>query len=332
VLVGREEVMISAEFLKCYARLFVGRRNDYAIQQEDGRYLRAGRPLTYSLLEEHLQSVQTLGTYVIDEQGTCRFAVLDADTPDGVTVLAGVQERLHQDGIPSYLEGSRRGCHLWVFCDRLVNASHLRRWLLPSCPAWKVEFYPKQNESQDGYGSLIRLPLGVHRLSGHRYNFFTWQPDDVPRRVPVAPRLEDTLAWLSSIQRATVPGEDTLPSLPKPWGQASHPSLAKTPGSVTASPTGTIQDWCASQDPLMVIGRYVQLDQHGLGCCPFGGHHSDGVDSHPSFRVYQPRRPGGSCWYCYAWGKGGTLFDFLMLYHRLDARTLWRRILAGEAF
>src|SRR2546428_4823033 len=86
--------MISPHLLTCYARLFVGRRDDYAVQQGDGRYRRAGRPLTYTLLEEHLAGVQTLGTYVIDEQGTCRFAVLDADTPDGRTVLVGVQERL----------------------------------------------------------------------------------------------------------------------------------------------------------------------------------------------------------------------------------------------
>jgi hypothetical protein len=332
VLVGREDMMISAEFLKCYARLFVGRRNDYAVQQEDGRYRRAGRPLTYTLLEEHLQGVQTLGTYVIDEQGTCRFAVLDADKPDGMTVLVGAQEQLRRDGIPSYLEASRRGCHLWVFCDRLVNASHLRRWLLPSCPAWNVEFYPKQDENHGGYGSLIRLPLGLHRLSGRRYTFFTWQTGDVPRKVPVARSLQDTLAWLSSIQRATVPGEDTLPPLPKLWGQDSHPSLAKTLGGLTASPTATIEDWCRSQDPYVVIGRSVHLDTRGLGCCPFGEHHCDGLDSHPSFRVYRPTRPGGSCWYCYAWGQGGTLFDFLCLYHRLDARTLWHRILAGEVF
>jgi hypothetical protein len=324
--------MISSDLLSCYARLFVGRRDDYAVQQGDGRYRRAGRPLTYSLLEEHLQGVQTLGTYVIDEQGTCRFAVFDADQVDGRMVLVGVQERLHQDGIPSYLEASRRGCHLWVFCDRLVPASHLRRWFLPYCPAWNVEFYPKQDETTQGYGSLIRLPLGLHRLSGRRYNFFTWQPDDPPRRVPVAPRLEDTLVWLSSIQRATVPGEDSLLPLPKPWGQASHQSLAKSPGGVTASPTATIETWCRSQDPYQVIGHYVRLDARGLGCCPFGEHHSDGKDSHPSFRVYQPRRPRGSCWYCYAWGKGGTLFDFLCLYHGLDAKALWHRILAGEVF
>ena len=94
----------------------------------------------------------------------------------------------------------------------------------------------------------------------------------------------------------------------------------------------TIQVWCASQSPLEVIGRYVSLDRRGLECYPFGEHHSDGKDSHPSFRVYQPKRVGGSCWYCYVWEHGGNLFDFLCYWHDVSAKTLWHRILRGEVF
>ena len=92
----------------------------------------------------------------------------------------------------------------------------------------------------------------------------------------------------------------------------------------------TIHEWCALQDPFALIGGYVQLDERGMGCCPFGWHHDDGRDAHPSFRVYTPRSATSSCWYCYTSQQGGNLFDFLLLYHHLDARTLWQRILAGE--
>ncbi|HEY6407881.1 MAG TPA: CHC2 zinc finger domain-containing protein [Ktedonobacteraceae bacterium] len=98
-------------------------------------------------------------------------------------------------------------------------------------------------------------------------------------------------------------------------------------------PSGTtIHAWCASQNPFEVIGRYVHLDRRGLGCCPFGEHHSDSKDSHPSFKVYQPKRVGGSCWYCYVWEHGGNLFDFLCYWHDESAKTLWHRILTGEVF
>src|SRR5947209_10943967 len=136
---------IQQESLRVFANLFVSRRDDYAMQQADGRYLRAGRPVTYSTLFAHLRGSETMGTYVIDERGMCRFALFDDDREgddltERVKTLVAVQRRLRTDGIPSYLEGSRRGCHLWVCCSRLVPASQLRSWLLPYCPAG-VEFY-----------------------------------------------------------------------------------------------------------------------------------------------------------------------------------------------
>ncbi len=323
---------ISRAQLQTYARLFVGRRNDYALQQPSGRYRRAGRPLSYEALRLHLLGMHTLGTYVIDEQGTCRFAVFDADGDDGVSVLATLQQQLQAENIPSYLEASRRGCHLWVFLSRLLPASHLRRWLLPFCPVG-IEFYPKQDEGA-GYGSLIRLPLGVHQRSGRHYGFFTWSAAD--RRVlPIARSLSETLTWFSTIERAQVP--QTIPtSSPSPnqVTDTDQPqSLAKTSVTVpTTLPHESIRAWCVSQDPFRIIGHYVRLDRYGLGCCPFGEHHSDGKDSHPSFRVYAPRTASASCWYCYVWQRGGTLFDFLCLWYGLDARELWHRILKGDTF
>src|SRR5260370_41875684 len=102
------------EPLRLFANLFVSRRDDYAIQQADGRYLRAGRPLAYSTLLGHLQGVQTIGTYVIDERGLCRYALFDDDRehPDlseRAQTLVEVQRRFRAGAIPSYLDGSRRG-------------------------------------------------------------------------------------------------------------------------------------------------------------------------------------------------------------------------------
>ena len=325
------------EHLRLFANLFVSRRDDYAIQQADGRYLRAARPLTYRTLLRHLQGVETLGTYVIDEQGMCRFALFDDDREDDdlierVQTLVEVQRRLRAGAIPSYLEGSRRGCHLWVFCSRLVSASQLRRWLLPYCPAG-VEFFPKQDEDTREYGSLVRLPLGVHRRTNCRYWFFSWHDEGRLHLVPTARSVQESLAWLSRLCRAVVPDLDTLPLSPNGTGHDTPQSLAKTVPLPVPVPSGTtIQAWCASQNPFTVIGRYVQLDHRGIGCCPFGEHHSDGKDSHPSLRVYQPKRAGGSCWYCYVWERGGNLFDFLCYRHEVSAKVLWHRILVGEVF
>jgi len=327
-----------SETLRTYGTLFVSRRDDYASQQADGRYRRAGHKLTYAAVQAHLDGLVTLGTYVIDEQGCCRFAVFDDDR-EGVTLtdrlarLLNVQRRLLGDGLPSLLEQSRRGGHLWVLTDRRVPASHLRRVLLPYCPAG-VEFFPKQDEG-GGYGSLIRLPLGVHQRSGRRYGFVRWD-ESHGRLVAVARDVAGTLSWLSTVERAALPALSPTPAGDSPTLPQQHTLIvSKNPfiAAPTLAPaTPSIRVWSASRDPVAVIGRYVPLDARGLGCCPFGEHHRNGKDSHPSFRVYQPRGDGLSCWYCYAWGKGGTLFDFFCAWYNITPRELWRRILAGEQF
>src|SRR5947199_9749733 len=220
------------DHLRLFANLFVSRRDDYAIQQADGRYLRAGRPLTYWTLLRHLQGVETIGTYVIDERGMCRYVLFDDDREDDdlserVKTLVEVQRRLRADDIPSYLEGSRRGAHLWVFCSRLAPASQLRRWLLPYCPAG-VEFYPKQDEGTREYGSLVRLPLGVHRRTNCRYWFFSWHDGGRLHLVPTARSVSESLAALVRLRRALVPDVDPLPPSPNGTGHDTAQTLAKT--------------------------------------------------------------------------------------------------------
>lgn len=313
--------MAITTYLKTYSALFVGRCDDYAVQLATGRYTRVGKPLTQADLSDHLVGVRTYGTYVIDAAGCCRFAVVDADSDDGLDRLWTLQDHLAAHDIVSYVEQSRRGGHLWVFLSRPVKASQVRAWLLPLCPA-DLEFYPKQDEGK-GYGSLIRLPLGIHRKSGKRYHFVQRGP--AGQLVPLTRTDEDRVTWLASIQRMDVPQLEQ--PAPRPRAQTppsfSHPSQQR-------SGTSPIRDWNAAQDPSEVIGRYVELDKSGVGCCPFGEHHSGGQDRQASFKVYEPGEPGGYCWYCYTWQQGGSVFDFLKYYHGLDAKTLWDRIRADD--
>jgi len=173
-----------------------------------------------------------------------------------------------------------------------------------------------ERDSQ-GVGSLIRVPLGIHRRSGQRYPFV-----DAQLR-PVAPSLQGMLAWLGTVERAVVPPlQPLIPPHPDP-----------EPRPFFASPAGSqrsIRAWNAQHDPLTFIGRFVRLNHQGVGCCPFGWHHRGGHDTRASFKVYQPGVLGGYCWYCYTWQRGGSVFDFLRYWYNLDAKELWRRIQAGE--
>lgn len=323
---------ISDDQLTILARLCIGRRDDYARQVETGRYVRAGAPLSREVLRAHLLGSLTIGTYVIDEAGNCRFAVFDADDAAGLLNLLGVQRDLSSSGVASYLEGSRRGGHLWVFFSALLSARLVRHWLLPLCPSG-VEFYPKRDwATRDEPGSLIRVPLGVHRRSGCRYPFLSL--DEAGQLVPVASSVTGLLNWLAGVRRVEVPARDVQPEPArrqntKPYvagGAAASSALLDSPS------VSSIHQWCATQDAVAVIGCYVSLDARGMGCCPFGWHHSDGKDSHPSLWVHVPRAPGAPSWYCHAWRRGGNLFDFLCLWYGAAPREMWRRILAGESF
>ncbi|GHO65718.1 hypothetical protein KSC_046100 [Ktedonobacter sp. SOSP1-52] len=324
--------MVSSQDLAVFSSLFIGRTDAYAVQLPTGSYALVKAPVTRQVLAKHLRGEQTIGSYVIDARGECRYAVLDADTGEsGWQLLLSVQERLAKDGIVSYLERSRRGPHLWVFFSRPISAATARWWLLPYCPQG-IEFFPKQDEAQR-YGSLIRVPLGVHALSGERYPFVSWQHGQL---LPVASSLQGMLAWLSRVERAEVPGFD-IREVAGSRHRRGAATQEKSKGStLTLAPPVTfyanIAQWSAAQDPFEVIGRYVRLNRNGVGHCPFTEHHAGGRDDHPSFRVYQPQTLGGSCWHCYASGRGGDVFNFLAQYHRLDSRTLWARLRAGEQF
>ena len=314
--------MSFSRYLPAYRDLFVGRCDDYAMQLTSGHYRRVGKPLTTHDLVDHLLGVRSYGTYVTNATGHCRFAVFDADTSDGLSRLWSLQDELARANIASYVEHSRRGGHLWVFLEHPVPASQVRAWLSPWCPKdW--EFYPKQDEGK-GYGSLIRLPLGVHRKSGQRYHFVERTATGV---VSLTATEAERVAWLSSITRMEVP---PLCNVPARSGVQPLPPRSSLPANNGTAPVSPIRQWNAAQDPLQVIGRYVELDSNGVGQCPFGTHHTGGSDQQPSFKVYAPGVAGGYCWYCYTWQQGGSVFDFLRHYYALDAKTLWERIQADN--
>ena len=82
--------------------------------------------------------------------------------------------RLAGDGIPSYLEASRRGVHLRVMFSAPAPAALVRRWLLPYCPAG-VEFYPKQDTAAlEHPGSLDAGAIGCASFDGSALSLCRW--------------------------------------------------------------------------------------------------------------------------------------------------------------
>ena len=226
------------------------------------------------------------------------------------------------------LEASRRGGHLWVHLVEPTPAHLVRPWLLPAAVAYGVEFYPKQDVlAPGGSGSLVRLPLGLHRKTRGWYPFV--QRSAWGELVPVGETVVACASWACQhVQRVAVPAAvDVVSSEALTAWRVPGTGVGSEVPAPTAS-YGSIREWCRAQDILAVIRRYVALDGRGVGSCPFKDHHYRG-DRRPSFQVI-----GGSAphWYCITWQRAGDLFDFLCLYYHLTPHELWRRVQQGEVW
>src|SRR6266568_6553681 len=122
---------VTREIVEMYVSLFVHCKQYYAVQQRDGSYRPSRQPLTLALLASHLEGRFTLGTYVVDREGYCSFAVFDADSEDGLERLLLLAEVLAGVGISLMVEASRRAGHVWVQFERPVRAAYVRTWLGP---------------------------------------------------------------------------------------------------------------------------------------------------------------------------------------------------------
>jgi hypothetical protein len=108
---------MSPELVVAYTSLFVQCWEQYAVQQGDGSYWRVAEPLSLPLVAAHLAGRWTLGTYLLDGQSCCSFAVFDADRVDGLERLAELAGELFQQGVPPCWKrvgvGGICGCMWW---------------------------------------------------------------------------------------------------------------------------------------------------------------------------------------------------------------------------
>lgn len=253
--------------LNTYRDLFVTRSDIHARQNKDGSYHLKKEQVTDGLLTAHLAGKVTIGLYALDAKSLARWLAIDADAEDGLQRLQQVYKELESWKLPSYLEQSRRGGHLWLFAQSPMLGADLRRLVKLAAPSVDgLELYPKQDklEGATTVGSLIRGPLGIHRLSGSRYPCL----DPVSLRM-VSPTVLGTIGYLAEAER--VPRTrvaEILSQSPKPAPPSSERSTASRP-AYKAGQSVIEQVRAASGDPYRFISRYVDLDHSGKGHCPF---------------------------------------------------------------
>lgn len=156
-----------------YAHLFAARQDVYSEWVQGLGWRPVREPLTPEVVLAGLQrSGPAISGFLITPDSTSHVAAIDYDTDIGLvqaTELAGV---MANDGIPAYVETSRRGGHLWCILDRAVPAVALRaalRGLLqaagqPDDP--HIELRPGSDTiKEDGLGHALRMPWMPHPLT-----------------------------------------------------------------------------------------------------------------------------------------------------------------------
>lgn len=162
----------------------------YAVwQSTDVLQSQYGKVLTPNVVEAHLQGRQTVSVRLLQPgTNTAKAGCIDFDAPkDGSdtealqAVLAQaqkVQQTATDRSLSTYLEFSgRRGFHLWLFADASLPGATWIKALQNLCylSGYKPkEIYPATATiANDGKasGRPIRLPCGIHQMSGRRNGF-----------------------------------------------------------------------------------------------------------------------------------------------------------------
>lgn len=193
-----------ADFLRKYRELFVHRDDVFSEQQPSGAYFPVREAISDDDLQEHLAGLASYGVYVIrPEDQSVKYVVFDLDTHDEESLRNLLAQADCLVGSVRFdlrcllLERSgSKGSHIWLFLDKPLPARQVRAWVLSSFTP-RCEMFPKQGTVEPGgFGNLVKLPLGVHAVSGGRSEFVPVQgwasgvDDVVPldaRLVPAVP-------------------------------------------------------------------------------------------------------------------------------------------------
>jgi hypothetical protein len=296
---------LDPELLKGFADTFLPTFDYFPQQTSDGSYRAVYSPFSLDVVEQHLRGSVTIGAYALNQENKAKWLCFDADSDEQWGELLRLQTKLETDSVPAYLEQSRRGGHLWLFFAEALSGRDVRRFgrhLLESVDSTIKEIYPRQDELTTGVGSLVRLPLGIHRKSGKRYGFVT------PDGRPLAPTAREQMAILAhphSISKPYV--QIVLSSLPKEEPNPIPKDLRRLFAGNAKQLSERIK---RSISVYEFVSRFVDLDEHGRGLCPFHDDHRQ------SFGVNQD----GNFWSCFAQcgekPHGGSIIHFWQKWRR----------------
>jgi hypothetical protein len=302
-------IELTPELVREYANTFINRWDAYPKQRVGQRtYDTIRARLTLDLVRAHLLGgTTTLGAYALSPTSTARWVVLDADSEDDWVVFTRMAADLAAQDVDTRLEKSRAGGHLWFFTQEIsgVAARCFGKQIafeygLPE----SVEVFPKQEKlRENGVGSFVRLPLGVHQKTGKRYHFVTHEGEALAPSIReqvvlmVSPPLVPDEFITLMVERYNQRVQVERPQLQSQQKYVPRKVNSNTPLSEQIKAAIPIDEY---------VERFggVALDRDLMGLCPFHDDHEK------SFGVDLSSDPPG--WHCFACNMGGSIIDFEM--------------------
>jgi hypothetical protein len=232
--IARENLQINHSFvstsenmLQTFLDYFSGREGVHASQTEFKKkktgYVPVYEPLTKSLIKQHLSGDKTLGIYLVKKNNCCSLMAIDIDVNKAFLkqfledhkerkrvkahlsqTAQNLQDIAKSAGFSLLAESSGyKGLHLWVFSEIDIPARYWRiigRWLVDQLYGLprelSIEIFPKQDKvAENGLGNLVKLPLGIHKVSGNRSLFIN------PANLKPFPDQEEILSRQQKISR-----------------------------------------------------------------------------------------------------------------------------------
>jgi hypothetical protein len=277
---------LEQKHLDIYRSTFIHREDSFALQTSKGSYYRKASPVTDDVISSHLDGSISAGWYALTSDNSLKWVALDADRENGLEQLQQAWRVLDTTGISALLEGSRRGGHLWVLFEP-ITAKAARRLIFGLLPNLEgVELFPKQDQlTRDvRVGSLMRGPLGIHRLTGKRYPFL-----DPISLNPISRSVVGSIEHLSQVQTVTpTQVAEGLADILDDLSPLAPEEVVSPAYKARLSPIARLKEQIG--DTYSFVSRYVELDAQGKGHCPFHP-----PDNHPSFAVDRAR----GFWVCF---------------------------------
>lgn len=282
------------DLLRHYLNLFSGRETCFArqwVNKSEGRqgYVPVRQPMTLKDVEAHITGHRTYGMYLIRSDNTVRLAVVDADLSAEfrsakipaetkhhifrertymVSQIREIGKRLSLRPLVEFSGG--KGFHFWFFFSEPVAAgrvkSILEREIVPlskDISAFRLEVFPKQAElAGKGLGNLVKLPLGIHRMTGRRSRFL-----DCPSR-----SVEDQVEFLFDIKAQSPKGLFDQGSSAERSKILVHPRFEKEAESFPelfalesrCPPIARIISACRNKDPLSMKEQKILFQTIGF--------------------------------------------------------------------